>query len=338
MSELNVLSSEEYLRNVNRIIPKVLDLYKFSSEVNIKLLNYSENVTYLLEDIRTNISTVLRINRPEYHTINELNGEIKWLQKIMESKKLEVAEPIAGINGEYVQTIIDAESSEAYNCMLFSFLAGKAPDETNEDNLIKEFEKLGKATALLHDHVQNWEASSKVSRFTWDEDTFFGEKPRWGSYKSARGITKEQIKLFENVEKIIIERLALFGKERARFGLVHADLRLANLLIEEEKIKVIDFDDSGFSWYLYDLGSALSFIEHKPFVPKLVESWLRGYRKVRNISHDEEMEIPTFIMTRRLVLLGWLTSHVDSDTAKETGDDFLEGTEELAKKYFKQFS
>ena len=40
-------------------------------------------------------------------------------------------------------------------------------------------------------------------------------------------------------------------------------------------VNVIDFDDCGFSWYLYDLGSSLSFIEHLPVVPELIDSGIK---------------------------------------------------------------
>ena len=39
---------------------------------------------------------------------------------------------------------------------------------------------------------------------------------------------------------------------------VHADTRLANAG-EDGSVSVIDFDDCGFSWYLYDLGTSVSF-------------------------------------------------------------------------------
>jgi hypothetical protein len=40
-----------------------------------------------------------------------------------------------------------------------------------------------------------------------------------------------------------------FGADHERFGLIHADLRLANLLVWQEKTRVIDFDDCGFGWW-----------------------------------------------------------------------------------------
>ena len=72
---------------------------------------------------------------------------------------------------------------------------------------------------------------------------------------------------------------AAFGTGPERYGLVHADTRLANLLVHDGAVSVIDFDDSGFSWFLYDAGTSVSFFEHEPQVPALIDSWLSGYRR-----------------------------------------------------------
>ncbi len=54
------------------------------------------------------------------------------------------------------------------------------------------------------------------------------------------------------------------ARGRERFGLVHADIRLANLLVDGEHVRVIDFDDCGFSWFMYDFATTVSFIEDHP--------------------------------------------------------------------------
>jgi len=78
-------------------------------------------------------------------------------------------------------------------------------------------------------------------------------------------------------------RLERYGKSKDRFGLVHADMRLANLLVADKDVTVIDFDDCGFSWFMYDLGSSVSFIEDHPFNSRydcILGRWLSKRRGV----------------------------------------------------------
>ena len=79
---------------------------------------------------------------------------------------------------------------------------------------------------------------------------------------------------------------APFGSGTGRFGLVHADLRLANLLVDGDRITVIDFEDCGLSWYLYDLACALTFNEGRADVRELIALWVDGYRRVEPLSAD----------------------------------------------------
>jgi Ser/Thr protein kinase RdoA (MazF antagonist) len=84
---------------------------------------------------------------------------------------------------------------------------------------------------------------------------------------------------------------------------------LANLLQHGAETYVIDFDDCGWGWFLYDFGAAVSFFEHDPRVPELTDAWVRGYRTVRPMSAADEAEIPTFVLMRRLLLVAWIGSH-----------------------------
>ena len=120
--------------------------------------------------------------------------------------------------------------------------------------------------------------------------------------------------------------------------MIHADLRLANLLIENGTVKVIDFDDCGFGWFLHDMASAVSFIEHKPITPSLIEAWISGYNKISVLRKEDIAEVDTFVMQRRLQLMAWLASHYESDPVKELSVGFADGTAALAEKYLSKFN
>jgi Ser/Thr protein kinase RdoA (MazF antagonist) len=135
------------------------------------------------------------------------------------------------------------------------------------------------------------------------------------------------------LDRVLRDRLAAFGTGPQRYGLVHADTRLANLLVDGGRVSVIDFDDSGFSWYLYDVGTSVSFFEHEPHVPELVDSWLSGYRRVIDLPPQDEAEIWTFIMFRRLLLVAWIGSHQAADIARELGASYTQDSCTLAERY-----
>ena len=115
-------------------------------------------------------------------------------------------------------------------------------------------------------------------------------------------------------------------------------MRLANLLIDGDVTKVIDFDDCGFGWLLYDCATTVSFFEHKPEVPDLLRAWVRGYRKVIDLPEDDEHEIQTFVMLRRLLLVAWIGSHSETDLAQSMGVDYTRGTVALCEKYLVEFA
>jgi Ser/Thr protein kinase RdoA (MazF antagonist) len=142
-----------------------------------------------------------------------------------------------------------------------------------------------------------------------------------------------RIDLFDRTARRIRERLDAFGNGPDRFGLVHGDLRLANLLVDGDQVKVIDFDDCGFSWFLYDAATPLSFYEHHPQVPDLIGHWVAGYRRVAPLSAAEEAEIATFVMLRRMLLVAWIGSHAETDLARTMGEDYTAGTVGLCEDY-----
>jgi len=337
MGVANEPSYAGVLNTFNEVAKKSLGLYPKLTNANIELLNYSENATYLVRNFAKNEKYILRVNRPGYHTKEEIESELLWLKSINRDSPIIVALPFPGSNWEDVQEVYLHDEPAPFYCTLFAFLGGESPSEENEQELIVQFENLGEITAHLHNHSINWKPPQTINRWSWAYENVIGDNPIWGRWQDGKGITPERLELFQKVTEVIKHRLDQYGKSHDRFGLIHADLRLPNLIIEDKVIKVIDFDDCGFSWYMFDLSTSLSFIEHKPIVPELIRAWVKGYRKVRPLSKQEEDEIPTFILMRRLMLIAWIGSH-DNPTSQELGSKYTEQTDDLAIRYLERFT
>ena len=59
----------------------LLLLYDFDKDYDVKLLKYSENVIFKIT-FKEAFPVVFRIHRPGYHNIEELEGEILWMDEI----------------------------------------------------------------------------------------------------------------------------------------------------------------------------------------------------------------------------------------------------------------
>jgi Ser/Thr protein kinase RdoA (MazF antagonist) len=243
---------------------------------------------------------------------------------------------VKGKDSELIQSVKHPLMAMPRNVVLSEWENGSEPGIGDED-LAGPFEVLGEITARMHLHSRQWRRPQGFERLTWDFETSIGARPHWGRWQHGMGLDREKIELFSQTVDLIGRRLERYGKGRDRFGLIHCDLRLANLLVDGKAVKVIDFDDSGFGWFMYDAATPVSFYEHDPKVPELIASWLKGYKRVTGLSKEDEQEIPTFVMLRRLLLVAWIGSHHETELAKSMGVPYTEGTVGLCEEYLRKF-
>jgi Ser/Thr protein kinase RdoA (MazF antagonist) len=229
----------------------------------------------------------------------------------------------------------DPETGDERCCVMFEFLPGREPLEHD----IVGFETLGEITAAMHRHVLSWQRPDSFCRFHWDYDAAFGSEARWGRWQHGAGVGPAEGAVLARLEATLRRRLAAYGIGPQRYGLVHADTRLANLLVDDADgtVSVIDFDDCGFSWFLYDAATAFSFFEHRPQVPELIDAWLTGYRRLRDLPAEDEAEIWTFILFRRLLLVAWIGSHSAVELARDLGAAYTADSCSLAESYLSRF-
>lgn len=299
------------------------------------LINLSENATYRI-DMPSGDKCILRIHRDGYHSKNAIGSELAWLEALNRDSGVATPPVITGRNGEAIQIDTVEGLAAPRHMVMFGFLEGSEPQA--DDDLIGPFKDLGEITAELHIHAKRWRRPEDFERLIWDEERIFGPRPNWGDWRQAPAMTDGARQVLQRTEDTIHRRLAAFGKPHERYGLIHADLRLANLLITEEgSTRVIDFDDCGFGWFMYDIAAALSFIEDHPQVDELVAAWVEGYRQRHLLPEQDEAEIPTFIMLRRMVLLAWIGSHSETELAQQQGANFTRVSCDLAERYLSRF-
>ena len=312
--------------NLPILIKDNLACWDIPDSARIDLLTISENATFRVTF--GNETRIIRIYRPSYHQNDEILSELLWLQAIEQSGIVTVPHLFISRFGKlFVEAGI-------FRLACFSFIQGQEPQA--DKALVRRFFELGKISAKLHRQSMNWVRPESFIRKHWSYETMIGRNAIWGNWREAENLSSQDREILENCDRTLEYFSSTFPKDKAHYGLIHGDLRLANLLIDGEKLAVIDFDDCGFSWFGLDLANALSFIEDSPFVPSYINAWLQGYGEVMPVNREMADMIVHLIMMRRLQLTAWLETHNQTPTAKKLRKTFLKGTVELARIYLER--
>ncbi len=325
----DALPHEGQLRRLKALADVSLARFELPQGASARLINLSENATYRVDDPASGRRWALRIHRDGYHTTNGIASELAWCVALRKDAGVTTPVPVPGRDGALIQSVRHPGLPRPRNVVLFDWETGSEPRE----NDVAGFEVLGETAARMHRHVRSWKKPARFERMTWDFATSLGDRPHWGRWRDGMGMTPDKERIFAATVELIGRRLERYGKGADRFGLIHCDMRLANLLMDGGAVKVIDFDDCGFSWLLYDCATTVSFFEHRSEVPGLLAAWVNGYRKVAELSAEDEAEVPTFVMLRRLLLVAWIGSHAETELAQSMGVDYTAGTVALCETY-----
>ena len=328
--DMTNFSYEETMEHLSSLANEALGLWDLPAGSKARLINVSENETFLVE-APDGFKSILRLHRENYHTETAIACEHAWSRSLNEEGGVKTPDILPGRNGCTIQSATSTALGQKRYLAMFEFVEGSEPDQ--QDDLTGGFEELGEIAAKTHLHSIDWERPDPFERLVWDLDTVFGKKATWGNWRDGPNIGDQTREVLEQVEATVIERLTRYGRGTDRFGLIHADMRLANLLITKGETRLIDFDDCGLGWLMYDFAAGISFMEDDPRILELKQAWVRGYRSVRPLSEEDEAEIPTFVMMRRLALLAWIGSHSEVDIAKELAPTFAPVSEDLGRDY-----
>ncbi len=261
-----------------------------------------ENVTYRVD--HGDHAYALRIHRPGYQTAASVRSELAWTQALR-SAGVATPDVVRGVSGDVVE---EAETPDGPRLVaLFGWIEGESFARLDDPSL---WEMLGELMARLHLHGQRFERPQGFVRQAWDDEGLVGARPLWGDPLALGVWDAGEVRAIEAARATVRERLRALPRTPDRYGLVHGDLAFDNVLVRADGTPVIiDFDDCGWSWYPWELAVALFPFDGEAGFDERRDALVRGYRAVAPLPDDVLAELPTFVMARRLVTLGWLFLH-----------------------------
>ena len=303
-------------------------------DAELQLLKMRENAVFSVST-GTGQRYAMRIHRAGYHSDDALLSELQWMTAL-DAEGIHTPRIIPSAAGELFERVRVDEVPESRQVDMLAWIDGRplgsleagVVGELHE--LVENYRLLGNIAARLHNQGENWQLPAGFTRHAWDLEGLVGEQPFWGRFWENESLDDGQRELVLKGRELVRAGLQDFGQGPDRYGLIHADFLPENLMVSGDDIKLIDFDDSGYGWYLFELATSLFVHLGQDHFDEVCAALVEGYRSQRALPDEHLDYLPVFLLARALTYLGWMHTREATDTISELAPLIITAATELA--------
>jgi len=278
------------------------------AEAPLDLISHRENRVFAV-GLPDGARAALRLHRPGYHDRAALEAELA-LMAHLDRSGLPVPRPIAATDGRYLVAV----GEPPVMADLLSWVEGAplgrsgTPLRQPGAERARLFHELGGVLGRLHNATDGWRPAAGFPRPAWDAEGLLGDAPVWGRFWDNPDLAAGQRALLLKARK---EARAILEAHRFDAGIIHADAVRENVLCGPAGPVLIDFDDCGTGYRLFEIATALYPNRAEPDYSTLQAALLAGYRAVRPEAGALEMFLPLFCFLRSATYVGWIMARRD---------------------------
>ncbi|MDF3934968.1 phosphotransferase enzyme family protein, partial [Pseudomonas citronellolis] len=335
MNDFSQLEHDQQVAHLRDLALDALQLWD-GDFVGLDLIKYRENAVFCATRA-DGTRSALRVHRDGYHSEAALRSELTWMEQLA-AGGIGVPSIIRTRDGQHLAEVRSAALSEPRYVDMLGWLAGSTLGSAEhglqaEGDIEALFHQAGAVAARIHLRSAQWRQPNEFTRHAWDEEGLLGAKPFWGRFWELDLLSAEQRGLLQLAREEARLDLRRYGRHLDNFGMIHADLVPENLLLDGGELQLIDFDDAGFGWHMFELATALYFCLDDPRLAQIEAALLAGYDSVKPLSAADRASLPLFLALRGTTYLGWVHTRRNSQTARDLAPMLIERACLLARDY-----
>ncbi|MGG0822272.1 phosphotransferase [Paenibacillus turicensis] len=277
-------------------------------KANIHLLGGYYNNVY---EISSEVPIIVKVYNREFDNEETILSEIKWTQFLNENK-VNATIPIAVNKKSYINHLTDTLFFVAYQKVV-----GIHIDPSSEEWNERLFKQWGKGMGKMHSLSKIYKGKQK--RPEWDEHKIFQMNMNSIDYR-----IKER---WENY----IKNIESMSHSEEVYGIIHGDLTNHNFLCNKGEITFIDFGDSEFNWFAYDIAVAIYHAsqtvkdrgKRDHFASEFFKSFMDGYSMENSVTQILQ-HVDFFINYRHLYSFIYHSQFLQKNQLSEPQIRYLE--------------
>lgn len=274
-----------------------------------RLIGARENAVYELA-LPDGARAALRLHRAGYQGEAAIRAELDWTAALA-GRGLPVPRPLPHRGGDVLLRLPSGRLASAV-----AWIEGEAlghagqPLPGTPDEQAARHRALGRLVAAVHAATDAIPMPKPWPRPDWGVDGLTGEAPFWGRFWEHPALTAPEAARLRAVRHGLRDRLAALAAQGADRGPIHADVLRENVLMNGRSLSLIDFDDSGTGFRLYDLGTVLSQNLYEPAYPAIRAALVEGYAETRPA---DAATVDLFTLARCCASVGWTMPRLAPD-------------------------
>ena len=308
-----MFSDRQRIARMRRVAVRALDAYPLV-DPELRFIADEENTTFRVDATAPGGRDrfLLRVHRPARHGRNvdpaaAIGSELDWLTALRTGTDLLVPAPFRTVDGKLTTVAASPDVAEPRVCSVLRWMDGRVHTAAPRPVHLR---RLGSVMARLHNHAAQWDLPPGFVRIRWDWETFFGDTMIYGGTNAAEVwdlLPGDLRRRFDQVASDMRRIMTHLGDGTGSFGLIHADLHLGNALFWRGEVRVIDFDDCGFGYWLYDIAVALWELRYRNDYEDFRSALIEGYTQHRPLPPGGLTHLDDFIATREVAIGLWFT-------------------------------
>ena len=240
----------------------------------------------------------LRLHRMGYQSDAAIWSELWWCAALA-AQGVAVPAALPSQNGDLLVTLSNGRKASVIEWVKGEALglAGE-PFDMPLPVVLDRHRGLGRLVADFHAATARLTLPEAFSRPRWDIPGLVGDTPFWGRFWDHPEATPDQRATLIRARGFLRDRLESHALT-AQIVPIHADVLRENVLVNDQSLSLIDFDDSGWGFALYDLGTVLSQNLYEPAYEAIRDALMDGY----GTTNREMVEV--FTLARTCASVGW---------------------------------
>ena len=304
---------------VEALARRAITAYGLDAAARLEFVKVRENVVYRVTE--SSRSFALRLHRRGYRSHSEILSEVEYV-RALRTRGFAVPEVVSSADGQLAVPLAD-DHGNSFIVDLQHWVAGGVPLGGIEEafdgtsRLSPDvFSRLGALAAEMHNAAEAIGRPPGFDRTAWDVEGLIGDAAVWGNPLSLPALTGQERKVLADAIERLRASLTAFGTASRDYGIIHADFTPENVLSDGAELTLIDFDDFGEGWYLFDLATVLFWYQPHPGYADFRRAVVEGYQRVRGLGDAQLELLPSFLFARGLTYLGWAASRPDNETSE----------------------